>query len=145
MGEKNCNHEFGIWFSDNDLGYRICNICSCKQMFPMDEKIRKQINKQKNAKMFFEKFIEFDGSQEDIVDVVSDIDALFDYAFCFVDKDLIVRFFNKIRSLGDYIDEESYLGYMDMFEQWNKGNIDDFWDMFDEIKEFHAKGKGYSR
>ena len=49
-------HQYGQWSQENEKGIRICIKCNYKEILPINDTIKEEIKKQKEALIFFKAF-----------------------------------------------------------------------------------------
>ena len=130
-------HSYGLWKIKDNIGIRTCYKCSHKEELPLTDSIKKQIEKQKQAKIYLKGFTKLPPNDEKII---GSINVMLDDYIHYLDKEQLAELNTKINyyKKTDLIDIEN-ASLLTKLETEYASNIDEYLDTLEVFQNYNQE------
>lgn len=135
-----CNdnqHQYGLWsIDDNNMACRTCEKCGYTEKFVATDEFKRQVTRQKEAKLFFEAFQKTSNDDEHIIGYLN---VILDDYLSYLGKDALNLLITRMEILGknDKLDMQNavYINYLHQYLRLN--NSEAFLDTLEQFQEYN--------
>lgn len=144
MGKRNCEelgHNYDSWMitEDEKSAFRICKDCGFQRILPMNEDLRKQIKKQKEASLFLKAFQLVQADDKMSVGYLNLMLDEYIYSLSSKEQELLLVKMKEIAE-SNMVSTENAIQISCLYSDFQEGNIEAFED---HLEQFQAYNESY--